>query len=195
MISHGHKNRAGCVDDRPPEEVFGIGFVKHAISQRDGKRGCGNHHQSQGSRQEIQIQVELAPVRFRRGALPRTGEVLPDTAVEEIRKFDAIFLGAVGHPEVKPGILEKGMLLRLRFELDQYINLRPVKLYRGVDCPLKDKDPEDMDFVVVRENTEGLYTGAGGFLPRARRRKWRPGLDQHAPGRRALPAVRFRACE
>jgi 3-isopropylmalate dehydrogenase len=94
----------------------------------------------------------------------KTGEVLPDSAVEELRKFKAIFLGAVGHPQVQPGILEKGILLRLRFELEQYINLRPVKLYRAVDCPLKDKGPEQVDFVVVRENNEGLYTGAGGFL-------------------------------
>jgi 3-isopropylmalate dehydrogenase len=94
----------------------------------------------------------------------RTGETLPDGAVDELRKFDAIYLGAIGHPDVKPGILEKGILLRARFELDQYINLRPVKLYPNVDCPLKDKKPEDIDFVVVRENTEGLYTGSGGFL-------------------------------
>jgi 3-isopropylmalate dehydrogenase len=94
----------------------------------------------------------------------KTGEVLPDSAADELRKFDAIFLGAIGHPDVKPGILEKGILLRLRFELDQYINLRPVKLYPGVACPLKDKGPEHIDFVVVRENTEGLYAGAGGFL-------------------------------
>jgi 3-isopropylmalate dehydrogenase len=93
----------------------------------------------------------------------RTGEILPKNAVEELRKFDAIFLGAIGHPDVAPGILEKGILLRLRFELDQYINLRPVKLYPHVDCPLKDKGPEDIDFVVVRENTEGLYGGMGGF--------------------------------
>lgn len=94
----------------------------------------------------------------------RTGEVLPDSAVEELRKFKAIYLGAVGHPQVKPGILEKGILLRLRFELEQYINLRPVKLYRAQDCPLKDKEPEHIDFMVVRENNEGLYAGAGGFL-------------------------------
>lgn len=94
----------------------------------------------------------------------RTGEALPDSAADELKKFDAIFLGAIGHPDVKPGILEKGILLRLRFELDQYINLRPVKLFPGVDSPLKDKKPEDIDFIVVRENTEGLYTGAGGFL-------------------------------
>jgi 3-isopropylmalate dehydrogenase len=94
----------------------------------------------------------------------KTGETLPDSALEELRKLDAIYLGAIGHPDVKPGILEKGILLKIRFSLDQYINLRPVKLYPGVDTPLKDKGPEDIDFVVVRENTEGLYTGSGGFL-------------------------------
>ena len=96
----------------------------------------------------------------------RTGEVLSDETVHELRKFDAIYLGAIGHPDVKAGILEKGILLKLRFSLDQYINLRPVKLYAGVDTPLKDKKPEDIDFVVVRENSEGLYAGAGGFLKR-----------------------------
>jgi 3-isopropylmalate dehydrogenase len=94
----------------------------------------------------------------------RTGEVLPDSAIEELRKFPAILLGAIGHPDVKPGILEKGILLRIRFELEQYINLRPVRLYDERFCPLKDKKPEDIDFVVVRENNEGLYTGAGGFV-------------------------------
>jgi len=94
----------------------------------------------------------------------RTNEVLPETAVSELRQFQAIYLGAIGHPGVKPGILEKGILLRLRFELDQYINLRPVKLYPNVDTPLKNKGPADIDFVVVRENTEGLYAGAGGTL-------------------------------
>jgi 3-isopropylmalate dehydrogenase len=94
----------------------------------------------------------------------KTGETLPDSAMDEFRKQQAILLGAIGHPEVKPGILEKGILLRTRFELDQYINLRPVKLYPSVDTPLKDKGPEHIDFVVVRENTEGLYAGAGGTL-------------------------------
>ena len=94
----------------------------------------------------------------------RTGEVLPENAAEELSKHDAIFLGAIGHPDVKPGILEKGILLALRFALDQYINLRPVILYPNVETPLKDKGPEDIDFVVVRENTEGLYAGAGGVL-------------------------------
>ena len=92
-----------------------------------------------------------------------TGDILPDSVLDELRGFDAIYLGAIGHPDVQPGILEKGLLLRLRFELDQYINLRPVKLYPGVDTPLKDKGPDDIDFVVVRENTEGLYSGMGGF--------------------------------
>src|SRR6266516_3982856 len=94
----------------------------------------------------------------------RTGEVLPESVLAELRKFPAILLGAIGHPEVKPGILEKGILLRARFELEQYINLRPVKLYDERFCPLKDKKPEHIDFVVVRENNEGLYTGSGGFV-------------------------------
>ncbi len=93
-----------------------------------------------------------------------TGEVLPDDAAETLKTFDAVLLGAIGHPDVKPGILEKGILLNLRFALDQYINLRPVKLYEGVETPLAGKGPEDIDFVVVRENTEGLYTGSGGFV-------------------------------
>lgn len=95
-----------------------------------------------------------------------TGEILPDKTVESFAASDAIYLGAIGHPDVKPGILEKGILLKLRFHFDQYINLRPVKLYEGVDTPLKNKGPEDIDFVVVRENTEGLYAGAGGCLKR-----------------------------
>jgi 3-isopropylmalate dehydrogenase len=94
----------------------------------------------------------------------RTGETLPKGAVDELRTFDAIFLGAVGHPDVPPGVLEKGLLLELRFQLDQYINLRPVKLFPGVETPLRDKGPADIDFVVVRENTEDLYCGVGGFL-------------------------------
>ena len=91
-------------------------------------------------------------------------DVISDEEIDELRKFDAIFLGAVGHPDVAPGILEKGLLLKTRFDLDQYINLRPVKLYPGVPTPLADKKPEDIDFVVVRENTEDLYFGGGGFL-------------------------------
>ena len=94
----------------------------------------------------------------------KTGETLPDSVLSELKSQEAIYLGAIGHPKVTPGILEKEILLRIRFELDQYINLRPVKLYEGVETPLKDKGPSDIDFVVVRENTEGLYTGSGGTL-------------------------------
>jgi 3-isopropylmalate dehydrogenase len=94
----------------------------------------------------------------------RTGEVLPDGAVDQLRALDAVLLGAIGHPGVAPGILEKGLLLELRFQLDQYINLRPVKLLPGVETPLAGKGPDDIDFVVVRENTEDLYCGVGGFL-------------------------------
>ncbi|NPV02705.1 MAG: 3-isopropylmalate dehydrogenase [Brevinematales bacterium] len=92
----------------------------------------------------------------------KTGKIIDSDDINELRKYDAIFLGAIGHPDVKPGILEKGLLLRLRFELDQYINLRPVKLYPGVDTPIKNKTPEDVDFIVVRENSGGIYTGHGG---------------------------------
>ncbi len=94
----------------------------------------------------------------------RTGDLLPDSTVNELRQFHAILLGAIGHPKVKPGVLEQNVLLRLRFDLDLYINLRPVVLLPGVYTPLKDKGPADIDFVVVRENTEGLYAGSGGFL-------------------------------
>lgn len=94
----------------------------------------------------------------------RTNEALPASVVTELRQFPVILLGAIGHPDVKPGVLEKGILLRLRFELEQYINLRPVKLYDDRFCPLRDKGPSDIDFVVVRENNEGLYTGSGGFV-------------------------------
>jgi len=94
----------------------------------------------------------------------RTGETLTDSMLSELRQQDALYLGAIGHPGVIPGILEKEILLRIRFELDQYINLRPVKLYPGVETPLRNKGPKEIDFVVIRENTEGLYTGSGGFL-------------------------------
>ncbi|MDD3154136.1 MAG: 3-isopropylmalate dehydrogenase [Victivallaceae bacterium] len=91
-----------------------------------------------------------------------TGDTLPSDAVDTLKKFDAILLGAIGTPEVKPGILEKGILLKLRFDLDQYINLRPVKLYPGVETPLANKKPEDIDYVVVRENVGDVYCGIGG---------------------------------
>ncbi len=96
----------------------------------------------------------------------KTGEVLPEGALDELKKFDAIYLGAIGHKDVKPGILEKGILLKMRFELDQYINLRPVKLYPFVETPLRNKGPAEIDYVVIRENSGGLYSGAGGVSMR-----------------------------
>lgn len=93
----------------------------------------------------------------------RTGEVLPDPVLDELRGLDAIYLGAVGHPDVAPGVLERGLLLRIRFELDQYVNLRPVRRYPGVETLVPSHAEGDVDFVVVRENSEGLYSGAGGF--------------------------------
>ena len=92
----------------------------------------------------------------------KSGKIISNEEVKELKNFDSIYLGAIGHPDVKPGILEKGLLLKIRFDLDQYINLRPVKLYPNVESPLKDKGPEDIDFLVVRENTGGIYTGHGG---------------------------------
>ncbi len=93
----------------------------------------------------------------------KTGKTLDKEDIEELKQYSAIYLGAIGHPDVKPGILETGILLNLRFSLDQYINLRPIKLYNETFCPLKDKKPEDIDFVVVRENSEGLYKSIGEF--------------------------------
>jgi len=92
----------------------------------------------------------------------KTGELMPDAALKEIKDMSAIYLGAVGDPRVKPGILEKEILLKTRFYFDQFINLRPIKLYKGVPSPLKDKNPEDINFYVVRENTEDFYVGIGG---------------------------------
>jgi 3-isopropylmalate dehydrogenase len=112
---------------------------------------------------KFKFKVDLTNFDFGGERYKRTGETLPDSAVEELRKFDAILLGAIGHPDVAPGILEKGILLKARFDLDQYINLRPVKLYPGVETPLKNKGPEDIDFAVIRENSGDAYTGAGGF--------------------------------
>ncbi len=110
------------------------------------------------------IKFEFTEFDFGGERYLRTGETLPDSALEELKSFNAIYLGAIGHPDVKPGILETGILLKLRFGLDQYINLRPIKLYPNVETPLANKGPKEIDFVVVRENTEGIYIGSGGFL-------------------------------
>jgi 3-isopropylmalate dehydrogenase len=92
----------------------------------------------------------------------RTGETLPDAAIEEFKQHDAILLGAIGHPQVPPGVLEQGVLLKARFALDQYINLRPVRLIPGVETPIKNKGPHEIDYCVIRENSGGMYTGMGG---------------------------------
>jgi 3-isopropylmalate dehydrogenase len=110
------------------------------------------------------IKVELKDFDLGGERYLRTGEILPVEVFEELRTFPSILLGAVGHPDVAPGILEKGLLLDLRFRFDQYINLRPVKLFPGVETPLAGKGTKDIDFVVVRENTEDMYVGMGGFL-------------------------------
>ncbi len=135
-------------DGTGPEVIREGCKVLEALAKRDGFR------------------LEWRPYDVGGNRYLKTGETLPDAVIKELREVDAIYLGAIGHSDVKPGILERGILLRLRFELDQYINLRPVRLYPGVWTPLRDKGPEHIDFVVIRENTEGLYTGVGGFLKR-----------------------------
>jgi len=107
------------------------------------------------------FEVEWIEYPFGADHYLETGELLNEDALKEMEKMDAIYLGALGDPRVEPGVLEKGILLALRFYFDQYVNLRPVKLLEGVECPLKNKKPEDIDFVVVRENTEDFYVGIG----------------------------------
>ncbi len=109
------------------------------------------------------IGIETIPYDLGSDRYLKSGEVLPDSVLEELRRQDAILLGAVGDPRVPPGVLEKGLLLKLRFAFHQYINLRPVRLYPGVETPIKGKGPDEIDMVVVRENNEDLYVGAGGF--------------------------------
>ena len=109
------------------------------------------------------FKIEKTDYDFGGERYKKTGEILPVGAIDELKKQDAILLGAIGHPDVAPGILEKGLLLEMRFQLDQYINLRPVRLFPGVETPLKDKGPKEIDYVVVRENTGDAYCGAGGI--------------------------------
>jgi len=113
---------------------------------------------------KFKFKLDMTDFDFGGERYKRTGEILPDSAIEDLKKFDAILLGAIGHPDVAPGILEKGILLKARFALDQYINLRPVRLFPGVFTPIKDKGPDEIDYVVVRENSGDAYCGAGGFM-------------------------------
>ena len=150
MVEEGRNYRIAVVpgDGTGPEVVAEGLKVLEAVSERAG------------------FDVELIHYDVGGERYLKTKETLPDSVLAELKTVSAIYLGAIGHPDVKPGILEQQILLKIRFELDQYINLRPVKLYPGVWTPLKDKKPEDINFVVVRENTEGLYAGTGGFLKR-----------------------------
>jgi 3-isopropylmalate dehydrogenase len=118
----------------------------------------------QAAASKFNFKLEMTDFDFGGDRYLRTGEILPASAIADLKQFDSIFLGAIGHPGVKPGILEKGILLHIRFELDQYINLRPVRLYPGVETPLKNKTPEHIDYVVIRENTGDIYTGIGGVV-------------------------------
>ncbi|MDP8260099.1 MAG: 3-isopropylmalate dehydrogenase [Candidatus Gygaella obscura] len=113
--------------------------------------------------EKFNFQFETKTFDFGGERFLKTQKTLEDADIEQLKQFSAIYLGAIGHPDVKPGILETGILLKLRFSLDQYINLRPVKLYDQRFCPIKDKTTKDVDFVVVRENSEGLYKSMGEF--------------------------------
>ncbi|MEV7964706.1 3-isopropylmalate dehydrogenase [Sphaerisporangium sp. NPDC088356] len=114
----------------------------------------------------IGLKVETTTYDLGAARYHATGETLPDETLAELRGFDAILLGAVGDPSVPPGVLERDLLLRLRFELDHYVNLRPVKLFPSVETALAKSRPEDIDMIVVREGTEGPYAGAGGVMRR-----------------------------
>jgi len=117
------------------------------------------------------FEIEWVEYPFGADYYLETGELLNEDSLKEMEKMDAIYLGALGDPRCEPGVLEKGILLALRFYYDQYINLRPVKLLEGVDCPLKNKTPEDIDFVVVRENTEDFYVGIGNRAKEGKQRQ------------------------
>jgi len=126
--------------------------------------GIGPEVVAEGLKVLREVAPDVETTDYDLGAMrwQRTGELLPDTVVEELRQHDAILLGAIGDPSVPPGILERGLLLRLRFELDHHVNLRPAKLFDGVKSPLADPGPIDM--LCVREGTEGPYVGNGGVL-------------------------------
>ncbi len=151
----------GGVDNRAPT----LDPMAYRIATIPGD-GIGSEVVEQALRVLEATGVDVSSTQFNLGAARynTTGEVLPDAELEEIRGYDAILLGAVGDPSVPPGVLERGLLLKLRFSLDHHVNLRPVKLYPGVATPLAGKGPEQIDMVVCREGTEGPYVGAGGAM-------------------------------
>jgi 3-isopropylmalate dehydrogenase len=142
-VTTGERHRVGVIlgDGTGPEVV------------REGLKVLG----------AVDVPVELVEFDLGGERYLRTGEVLPDEELKRLRGMDAVLLGAVGDPRIRPGILERDLLLRIRFELDQYVNLRPVIRYPGVKTLVPSHGEDDVDFVVVRENSEGLYSGAGGF--------------------------------
>ena len=109
------------------------------------------------------LKLDFNPMNIDRDRFLKTGELVTDNDLKQLKNCDAIYLGAIGHPNIQPGILERGILLKLRFDLDQYINYRPVKLYPNVFSPIKNVTPDTIDYIVIRENTGGLYTGVGNF--------------------------------
>ena len=176
VVVHGARaaGRGGRGPRRPRPRLRHGGLVERTWipGRRPGRRrdragGRGRGAQGRrGGRGTLRLRPGLGRLRPRGRPLAATGEALPDAVLEELREVDAILLGAVGRPDVPPGVLERGLLLRLRFELDLYVNLRPVKLYPGMASPLADVKPDDIDLLVVRENTEGVYVGAGGTVHR-----------------------------
>ena len=164
--------RGGCGESHPHTDLTEHLQIHVRHDQTGGN--TGRRHRAGGYGEACKILEAVAPledftyerVEFDYGGdrYLASGEVISEQQIDELRQFDAIYLGAIGHPEVKPGILEKGLLLSIRFQLDQYINLRPVKLYPGVDCPLKDKGPEHIRFDVVRENTPRMQSMSAGRM-------------------------------
>jgi len=146
-------------------EEFDVSVARIAVVAGDGI-GCEVTAQARKVIDAVLPGVEATEYDLGAARYHRTGEVLPDSVLTELAGHDAILLGAVGDPSVPPGVLERGLLLKLRFAFDQYVNLRPARLWPGTASPLGGVKPGEIDFVVVREGTEGLYAGAGGSLHR-----------------------------
>ena len=164
--------------------------MRHRIAVIPGD-GIGPEVIREGVKVLQAVQDTLPDVKFDFTYFPygadhylRTGETITEDGLKELEKFDAIYLGALGDPRVPPGVLEQGILLRIRFHFEQYVNLRPVKLYPGVPCPIAGKGPEHVNFYVVRENTEDFYVGIGGRASPGKKK------TEHEV-RRSIYSVRF----